>query len=590
MRRHRPDLPSGGRARSAGVAACALALPLLFATAAPAQTRSLEVQRLEAELLVRRDGTLLVTERLSAVFQGAWNGLVRSLPVQYPGPGQFNYSLQVRVLGAEDEQGHPMRTELNRRGGMLEVRIHVPGAVDTARTVTLRYRVTNALRFFDGYDELYWNVTPNEGELAVPNGGARVYLPPAVRGLRVNAWEGPFGARERADFDTVGANYVTVRNARPLGLHEGLTVDVAWDPGVVARPGPLTLAIRFLRANGGFGFPLLALAILYPLWYRRGRDPRPRPIAPRYEPPDGLGAAEAGTLLDNSPDVRDITAALVDLAVRGYIAIEEKEASHAFGLFKSHDYVFHRRREQAEWAALREHERVLLQALFADGTRDTVQTSELVNHFYEKLPEIRNAIFNELVLRGCYVHRPDRVKQTTMVAGTVGVVGLTYGGIWLGERALGQGPLSFIVGGILAWLVVLLFARIMPARTVRGARTREEVLGFQEFLRRVESDRLERVVRTPELFEKCLPYAMAFGVAESWARAFDGIYQQPPTWYTGHAGGPFRASMLAMDLGHMGDRTGSAMASSPRGSSSGSGFGGGGGSGGGFGGGGVGGF
>ena len=80
----------------------------------------------------------------------------------------------------------------------------------------------------------------------------------------------------------------------------------------------------------------------------------------------------------------------------------------------------------------------------------------------------------------------------------------------------------------------------MPARTVPGARALERVLGFEEFLRRVEGDRLERVVKTPEMFERFLPFAMAFGVERKWAKAFQGIYREPPDWYVGSATRPLR--------------------------------------------------
>jgi uncharacterized membrane protein len=133
------------------------------------------------------------------------------------------------------------------------------------------------------------------------------------------------------------------------------------------------------------------------------------------------------------------------------------------------------------------------------------------------------------------------------------------------------------------------FGWVMPARTFRGARVLEGVLGFEEFLDRVEGERLARVVKTPEMFEKFLPYAMALGVERNWARAFETIYRQAPTWYHGRHPDGFHAHVLTSRLGHMASRTGSAMASSPR-STGGSGFSGGGSSGGGHGGGGGGGF
>jgi hypothetical protein len=93
---------------------------------------------------------------------------------------------------------------------------------------------------------------------------------------------------------------------------------------------------------------------------------------------------------------------------------------------------------------------------------------------------------------------------------------------------------------VLSGLIIIGFGRIMPARTIRGTRALEKVLGFEEFLTRVESDRFERLVKTPEMFEKFLPFAMALGVEKNWTNAFDGIYTQPPTWYQGANFAEFR--------------------------------------------------
>jgi uncharacterized membrane protein len=113
--------------------------------------------------------------------------------------------------------------------------------------------------------------------------------------------------------------------------------------------------------------------------------------------------------------------------------------------------------------------------------------------------------------------------------------------------------------------------RIMPARTTEGARALERVLGFEEFLRRVDGERLERVVKTPEMFERFLPFAMAFGVERKWAKAFQDIIREPPTWYVGSGTGPFDLRGFSTRLGTLSSRAESAMTSSPR-SSGGSGF------------------
>jgi uncharacterized membrane protein len=148
----------------------------------------------------------------------------------------------------------------------------------------------------------------------------------------------------------------------------------------------------------------------------------------------------------------------------------------------------------------------------------------------------------------------------------------------------------FVAAGI-TFIIVAVFGWLMPRRTMAGARTHTWLRGFEEFLERVEKDRLERLVDSPAVFEKFLPFAMAFGVENSWARAFEGLATQPPSWYHTADGRAFRPNLFVADLGRMTNAAGSAMTSAPRssgggGSSGSSGFGGGGFSGGGFGGGG----
>jgi uncharacterized membrane protein len=167
--------------------------------------------------------------------------------------------------------------------------------------------------------------------------------------------------------------------------------------------------------------------------------------------------------------------------------------------------------------------------------------------------------------------------------------------IWGGNAvasSMGMAPLTFIVAGILSALIICAFGWFMPAHTEQGARALEGVLGFEDFLNHVESDRFNRMIKTPQMFERFLPFAMALGVEKNWSKAFQGIMTQPPEWYRGSYGPNFYPMMFTSDLNTMSSRASSVMASAPR-SSGGSGFGGGGGggsSGGGFGGGGGGGF
>jgi uncharacterized membrane protein len=354
----------------------------------------------------------------------------------------------------------------------------------------------------------------------------------------------------------------------------------------VHRPTSVEKAANTVYSNLPLAVPPLILLGMYRLWRKRGRDPELTPIAPQYEPPAQMTPAELGTLVDGKPDMRDITASIVDLAVRGYLHITETENERFFGLFTHRDYTFSLKKERSEWTALKPHERDLLDALFGGGT--SVTLSDLKNKFYKHLPGLRDDLYGRLVSDGYYTGRPDRVRLLYIVGGIVvgGLIGVASTAIL---TARGMQPGSGVAAGILSGLIVIFFGWFMPSRTTRGTRELEKVLGFREFLSRVEGDRLDRMVKSPEMFEKFLPFAMALGVEANWAKAFDGLYSQPPSWYTGPGGmHTFRATSFTHNLGVMSTAAAATMSSAPR-SSGGSGFSGGS-SGGGFGGGGGGGF
>jgi len=217
--------------------------------------------------------------------------------------------------------------------------------------------------------------------------------------------------------------------------------------------------------------------------------------------------------------------------------------------------------------------------------------SSLQNQFYTSLPGIKNGIFDALVEHGYYRRRPDSVRSFYLGAGVVTGILLVWGGLYVAS-SLGMAPPAFVIGGILTGVIICAFGWFMPAHTDQGARTVEGVLGFEDFLAHVESDRFNKTIKTPQMFEKFLPFAMALGVEKNWSKAFQGIMTEPPQWYRGSYGPTFYPIYFTNDLHTMTSRASDVMASAPR-SSGGSGFGGGGGggfSGGGFGGGGGGGF
>jgi uncharacterized membrane protein YgcG len=568
------------------------AIALLFVAPglAAAQDRTLAIETFDTRIVVGVDRSLDITEKIRFRFDGSWNGVYRMVPLEYRTSTGFQWTVRADLIEATDDQGTPLEVEQLRERHYRKFKIWVPGAQNTTKTITLRYRVEGGLRFFEDHDELYWNATGDEWDVPLGMVTAEVVLPDGASGVRATSFNGVYGSAATEATSAIDGGRISFAMPRKLEYREGLTVVVGWDKGLVPTPTALEEVSWFLRDNWPLGIPILVFAFMFALWSRRGRDPALRPVAVRYEPPTGVTPAEAGTLHDESVDMRDITATMIDLAVRGYLKIEEIEGTKVFGMEFGESYRFRRTKDPREWEALAPHERKVLKGVF--GSAATVDLDDLTNEFYTSISGIKDGVFSELVKKKYYGRRPDRVRAAWIGGGLAvcmlfGIVGSALG------VAAGFTPIPFVAAAAASFIIIVIFGWNMPARTLSGTRALEEVLGYREFLDRVDSERFRNVVKTPEMFEQGLPYAMALGVEKRWAKAFDGIFTTPPQWYAGHRMAHFNASSFSRSLGTMSTTASSVMTSQPR-SSSGSGFssggGGGGFSGGGGGGGGGGGF
>jgi len=562
-------------------------LLLALAATAGAQGHSWHISDFKDTIGIDGDGRALVSEKITLVFVGEWHGIHRTIPVEYPGPDGTNYKLFVDVLGVTDEDGNKLKYDSSKNGAYRDLKIYIPGAVNGTRVVNIDYRVRNAVRFFDSYDEFYWNVTGNDWQVPIDHASAFVTLPDsAASGLRAQAFTGAYGSKQSdTSAEVQGANVVS-ETTRPLSMRGGLTIDIYIPQGVIKAPSALTKFGWFIGSNPVVFLPLFTLAVMFGLWHTVGRDPDPGvSVAPQYEPPKGLTPAEAGAMIGDQIHPRDITSTIVDLAVRGYIKIEEKVDT--FLVFHHKDYLFHLLKANTGWGAeLAPHERVMLENIFQGGAE--TRLSDLKNRFYTVIPVVREDIMSALKRKGVYALDPESANGYSIVAGVVIAV------ITVGVQILGWMNLFYSVPLALAAIAVsaviwFLFAREMTAKTVAGARTQIAVLGFQEFMNRVDADRIKRM--PPDTFEKFLPYAMALGVEHHWAQAFDGIVKDPPSWYVspnGYTG--FTPLYFSSSMHSMATDMHQVFTSTPRASSGGSGFSdGGGSSGGGFSGGGFGG-
>ncbi len=565
------------------------ALVLLLPAPVSADLGGFVIKDFHTELTVEPNADLLVAERLEVEFLEPRHGIYRTVPVRYTDPRGFMYSLGFRLLDVTNDAGQAYGTKVSNEGQYVKVRIGDPDReVEGRQVYVIRYRVSEAVRHLSEHDELYWNAVGDEWQTDIEAASASVYLPAPLEAdsLEFAGYTGSFGSQEQdVAIGLEGPGVLSFVSNRLLEPREGMTVVVAWPHGYVEFPSAADRLLRFLIDNLILAIPFINLAVLYRKYRQSGRDPEgPAAVTVRYEPPEGVGPAEIGTILDEEVDLRDITAVVVNLAVRGFLKIGTEERAVLF--WKSETTVFERNVER-DTSDLLPHERQILDGLFEGG--DRVTSEDLRSEFYTHLPGIRDALYERLVERGFFTADPSSVRTKWMLLGIgAGILTFAAGAVWAVFRGaimpfgLVTSVLAAAVTAVLFWV----FAPAMPRRTNAGVRLRSWALGFEEFVGRVESDRLERD-EARDIFEALLPYAMALGVAASWARKFEGIYEQAgPTWYMGpYVPGAFSTGGFEHSLSSAMADTAKGMAETPRSSGS-SGIGGGGFSGGGVGGGG----
>jgi len=618
---------TGDPRRLAARAGLAVVAALLLIAAPATADEGWVIERFVADIEIQRDGTLNITESIDVDFLTLQDrhGIFRVIPVRYQwdaDPKMLRvYDVDVRSV--RDASGRSLTYETSEGGGPnFSIRIGDADRIVTGKqTYRIDYTVRGALNPFADHDELFWNV--NGGDWEVP---MRIVTATVHSGFdaftSVTCYEGPRGSTKacRSEFSPRFAAFTT--SALPAG--DQLTIVTALRKGAVTEPVPMLqrrdreideyFEVTPVTVGGALVAMLGGLGLVARRWWTAGRDDREHEtIVAEYEPPEKIRPAQAGLLIDESADTKDVTATIVDLAVRGYLRIAELPANGIFGLGQK-DWTLTRTAGKADPNALQPYERTIYDGLFgrgaldaaqaavvglikrfsdragaAEATRaefeteptDEVKLSALKKRFYTTLAKAQRELYGDSVARKWFAADPQRVRQ---IYGALGVGAIVVAGFlvfWLGS-SLGAGLVG--LGAVVPALALMGVASRMPKKTREGAELLRRTLGFRHYMEIAEKER-QRFAERENIFSEYLPYAIVFGCVEKWANAFKDIdaTQATSSWYTGSSLGAFSANDLSSNLSSFSSQVSSTIASTPGGSGS-SGFSGGGASGGGGGG------
>lgn len=543
-----------------------------------------EIKNFDVDIFLDKSGWVRVEEEIKYDFKNTLrHGIFREIPYKYK-KGSHNYNIKINVLDVRDQDGKSYKYKIKKENGKLHIKIGDPNKTLTGiNTYIIEYSVENAFLFYDEYDEFYWNATGNDWwNIPISKSKVKVYFEKYVpKDIKTQCFTGRTGSTSQNCKIFNNNKVISFITQQQLSGGEGLTIDIALPKGFIKEPSFVSKAFRFIKHNSIYSIPLFVFVFLFGFWKKEGRDPyHGDTVAVKYEPPSDITPAEAGTLFDERADMIDITSTVVDLAVRGFLKIEEITTTK-FLFLSDKDYKLIKIKD-GDGSELKWHEIKILNGLFPGNKTETF-VSKLKNTFYTHLPGIEKSLYDQLVEAKYFPSSPENIRKIFKFFG-------------IGAFVLSLTFLPFIqykIVGAICGILFILFSRFMPRKTRKGSLINNHLKGFREFIERAETDRIKRLSKEdPKVFDRILPYALVFGLEEKWAKAFDELYLEPPDWYYSSSyGDTFNSHIFINDLGRSISILNKSLYSSPknaagsRGISAG-GFSGGGFSGGGFGGGG----
>jgi uncharacterized membrane protein YgcG len=553
-----------------------------------------------SDIVIAADSKLTVTEDIQVDFGSLEkHGIFRTIPLRYRHDDKQDRYYLLTVESVTDG-ARPLIYDDSVDSSNEVIKIGDPNQlVSGKQRYVITYTVTGAMNAFSDHDELFWNVDGALWPVTKQTVSAAVHIP--AEGYQKSAcYQGAPGSTDGCRTTHVhqinGIDVAGFASTRSLDSGEEMSAVVAIKKGVIAVPPPLLEPRQRQFPQDAFDLTPLTVTLFVLLtvlgigavawnWWVHGRDrayltqqylasaptattsgaSEPEQTQPllaqetlvvEFGPPQNMRPGQLGLILDESADTKDVTATIVDLAVRGYLTIAEGPGKVDWTLTE----------KGGDTSALLPYERTLLGGLFLG--RSTVKLSDLKGTFAPTLKIAEGQIYSDALTRRLFTSNPNQARASWGCLGFALVLAGFAATVALG-LAFGWGLVGLAV--IVAGIALTATFPFMPQRTAAGRNLLQHTLGFRLYMTTAEKYR-QQFAEKAQIFTQLLPYAIVFGCVTQWAKAFEGIDTAAAnsSWYTGNV--PLQAAFLASNLESMNANISSAITYVPPSSGSSSGF------------------
>lgn len=541
------------------------------------------IQQYDVSVIVNKDASLDITETILVHFSESRHGIIRMIPYKYalaPLPaGTQKAERQLESNGyaqiiIKDIHVSDYDFAVSNRGNYKEIKIGSKNKyVDGLQKYIIHYRLLNTINFFADHSELYLNIIGDQWDTSIDSASFSIELYDALPSTpSFFVATGATGSKENNTVSQWTNNKIFSGSTTiALQPNQGLTVGIVFPDGFLIKQNYMLLGIAWLL------LPVFVLILMFRIWKKRGKDEE-LTITTQFYPPNNVSPSVSGYIIDNKLNKRDLTALVPYWGAAGYLQVKETEKKALLGLIKTTEYEFIKLKDLPETAM--SFEKTLFNGIFETG--NTVALDSLKDKLYVTMNKAKLELEKE-VDKGAYYEKYSRGFVFLFLM--LGIAAMVYGFIQLISNWGNPywHPVAFIISGV----IIIFFGIFMIKKTPKGNELYKQLAGFKEFIQKVDKDRLALFLKEDEhYFDKVLPYAIVFDVADTWKDKLKDLDVPPPTWYVGNYNG-FNTYMFLNSLDHSMNEMSKSFYSTPSSSgSSGGSFGGGGFSGGGFGGGG----
>lgn len=490
------------------------------------------IKNYNIDVTVKKDAVLEIKEELYVNFTEERHGIFRKIPYIFKlKSNQFetadrplslsgNYKYDIYDVNVPGEN-----VKIYKEGNYLIIRIGDPDKyVYGDKKYTIYYKVYGGINFFQNHSEFYWNLAGNQWEVPIEKVEAYVFLPTPIDLQEDNffVYTGQYGRKETNAEYTFDGKVLSIKTLRPLNPYEAVTVGIKFPKDYLTQGSFFLNSWLFLVNNSIFFIPVIAFCILFTSWWLIGKDDSSVRMV-YYKPPPDITPAEAGVVIDDNVENRDVISLLFYWAANGYMEIQEVEDETAL-IFKKKDYILVKLKDLPEDAKV--YEKIMFNGLFPAST-SFCKVSSLKDEFYIIMNMTKTALEQTIDAMKFYTSSRTIAKLVKVFAIIMGFVSFIVG--------MSYKRIDIVVSLLATSVIIFVFSIILPKKTSKGLKVFQILSGFKDFVKKVEKPRLEMLLKEDAAyFDKTLPYAIALGVGDKWAEKFENLIAEPPSWYKGY--------------------------------------------------------